>query len=70
MNTRICYQKIFLDPPLKDARINASEILPDHEVEARMGTLAALTPDNPYQPADRLHGLRYFVNSIRLENAP
>ena len=69
MNTRICYQKIFLDPPLKDVRQVVSEIVPDDQSVDRMNALAALTPDNPYQPAD-LHGLRYFVNSIRLENAP
>jgi hypothetical protein len=35
-----------------------------------MNVLSRYTPDSLYQPVDKLHGLRWFVNSIRLENAP
>lgn len=70
MNTRIVYRKIYLDNPLLNVQINASEVLPDDQAEARMNQLASYTVDSPYVPADRLHGLRWFANSISLEVAP
>ena len=70
MKTRIVYQKIFTNdsPPLAGVRVMASEVVEGDGVE-RMNQLASYTPQSPYVPADEVHGVKYFVNSISLSEA-
>jgi hypothetical protein len=70
MKSRIVYQRVFLDPPMTGQRILASEICDDADVKQRVKTLGEYTADNPYIPADSVHGLRYFVQSLSVEVAP